>query len=179
MAMEIISDASLNSKQKNHNKKHIPLTQGKFAIVDDGDFGWLSKRKWCAIFTGRHWYAVRTVRKNGKWTTNWMHRLILNTPVGMDSDHINHDGLDNRRANLRICTKSQNSYNQRKRQRPASSRFKGVCWHKAARKWLARIGHNRKRIYLGSYDSELEAAQAYDRAALEHFGEYALTNFTR
>jgi len=157
--------------------KKIPLSQGKYAIVDDADFAWLSKWKWCAKKTGRGWYVVRSVYKNGKQTIIQMHRLILNTPLGMETDHINHDGLDNRRANLRICTRTENNRNARKRRKPTSSQFKGVYWHKRYCKWAAQIMHNGKKIHLGFYDSEIEAARAYDRAALKYFCEFALTNF--
>lgn len=106
-----------------------------------------------------------------------MHRVILNTPKGMESDHINGDGLDNRRCNLRICTTSQNQQNQQTQSRIKSSGFKGVNWAKRANKWVARIVIAKKEMWLGSFDSELKAALAYDNAAKKYFGEFSKTNF--
>jgi hypothetical protein len=93
----------------------------------------------------------------------------------MEIDHINGDGLDNRRENLRICNHQQNSGNQGPR--GGSSRFKGVCWHKNHRIWAAFIGIDFKQKHLGHFHTEEEAARAYDVAALEHFGEFAKLNF--
>ena len=157
--------------------KKIPLTQGKFAIVDDADFEWLSQWKWCARPDRRNWYAMRRVWKNGKSVTIWMHRQILNTPPGKETDHINSDGLDNRRCNLRMCTTSQNSGNARKCHKPTTSKYKGVYWNRIAYKWHVQIGQKGKRVHLGYFDSEIEAAQVYDRAALKYFGEFANINF--
>lgn len=104
-----------------------------------------------------------------------MHRIIVDAPAGMVVDHINHDALDNRRANLRVCTQSQNLGNQIRKL--GSSKYKGVSWHKAAQKWHARIQKNDAHVSLGLFDSETDAARAYDSAAREHFGEFALCNF--
>jgi hypothetical protein len=108
-----------------------------------------------------------------------MHRLIWemhNGPIPEDKeiDHINHDGLDNRMVNLRLCTRRQNNANQRKAR--GSSRFKGVTWDELHQKWRAQVGYENKRIYLGIFDSETEAAGAYDAKAKELFGEFAAVN---
>ena len=100
----------------------------------------------------------------------------MNAPAGMQIDHINGNGLDNRKVNLRLCNSSQNQRNARKR-KSGTSRFKGVDWHKESKKWRARICVNRKRIHIGRYKSEFEAAQAYDKKAIELFGEFASLNF--
>lgn len=158
--------------------KVIPLTQGKYATVDDEDYKWLSKYKWHANRgkTGI-WYAARKgIHKQGRpQTTIWIHREILGLRPGdgQECDHINHDGLDNRRANIRISTTTQNQQNRRVQ--PGTSKFKGVIFHRGS--WLAQINIEGNRIFLGSYDSEVAAALVYDREARKHFGEFVCPNF--
>jgi hypothetical protein len=154
----------------------ISLTQGKTALVDDADFEWLSQWKWCARKNHAAWYALRNSSlKTGKARTILMHREISNPPLGMETDHKDHNGLNNQRHNLRVATHAQNMYNQRKRK--GTSRFKGVCWHRNRHKWGAHIRIGVRRIHLGYFVSEVEAAQAYDQAARKHFGEFASLNF--
>ena len=155
--------------------KTIELTQGQVAIVDDGDYGWLSRHKWCYC----RGYAVRNAaRSGGKRRSIQMHRVILSTPSGMETDHINHDGLDNQRSNLRVCTGRQNDMNRQK-QSECSSRYKGVCWEQVRNKWRARITVNGKRISLGNFADEHDAAAAYDSAAGEFFGAFANLNIIK
>ena len=158
--------------------REIPLTQGKVAIVDDRDFDELSRFKWQTTRDrSGTFYAVRTTTRVGdKPRTVRMHRQILGAVAGEDVDHANHDTLDNQRHNIRTCTPSQNHGNRRKPRGACSSRFKGVYWHKASKKWSARIKHQAKQHSLGYFDDERDAARAYNVAALEHFGEFALLN---
>jgi len=156
--------------------KEIALTQDKFAIIDDENFEWLSSYRWQASKQGNAWYAVRwSSRRNGKRKLLYMHREILNTPAGMDTDHRDHNTLNNRQDNLRIASRLQNNQNQRKYE--GSSRFKGVCWNRRSSKWFAYIQSEGQRIHLGCFDSEINAALAYDAAARKYFGEFACTNF--
>jgi len=148
----------------------IELTQGKVAMVDDEDFEWLTQWKWCAHNTNGYWYA-----KSGAKPSIRMHQLLLDPPLGYQCDHINNDGLDNRRVNLRLCTSSQNQQN-RKPQSGGTSKFKGVHWYKNYKRWMAGIQINQERIFLGYFHSEIDAAQAYDKAALKYFGGFARTN---
>ena len=104
-----------------------------------------------------------------------MHRVIMDAPKGMHVDHINGNGLDNRRENLRLCTNSQNHMN-RKTHRDSSSKYKGVSWNKRNSKWQAYIGSGIKRKNLGYFASESDAAKAYDIKAKECFGEFARLN---
>lgn len=152
--------------------KEIPLTQGKATLVDDKDYEWLNQYKWCAHNRHGLCYVVRSLNPG----TVQMHQLILTPPLGYQCDHIDGNGLNNQRANLRICTNTQNSHN-RIVQKGGSSRFKGVCYYKSTGKWRPRIHTNGKHISLGLFTTEIEAAQAYDEAALEYFGEYARLNF--
>ncbi len=152
--------------------KRIPLSQGKFAIVDNEDYLTLSKVKW---FYGGDGYAAREV-STGKGRQarrcEKMHRVINKTPKGMDTDHINNDKLDNRKCNLRTATKSQNDCNRR-RQRNNTSGFKGVSFHKSSGKWTARIALHRKMHNLGLFPTPELAHKAYCKAAKELHKEFA------
>jgi len=156
--------------------KRIKLTQGKWALVDDSDFERLNQWKWFADKQGNTFYAVRnSATINGKQTRIRMHRVIMNTHEGMETDHADRNGLNNQKHNLRICTKSQNRMN-RKKYVKNSSKYKGVTWAKYAKKWRARIQINIKAIFLGHFLLEEEAALAYNKKAKELFGEFAYLN---
>ena len=154
----------------------IPLTQGKVALIDDEDYGLVSQYKWCASKSRGVWYAMANIRINGKYCHVKMHRLILGLCVGegKNVDHIDHNTLDNRRCNIRICSISQNQHNQKPRK--ATSRFKGVHWHKRNKKWAASLHIISRRIYLGYFSAEVDAACAYNKAAKKYFGDFACLN---
>lgn len=155
----------------------ILLTKGETAIIDDVDFSEISKYKWCLHETAGKKYAKRAVSQQivgKKHKTKLMHQQIIKPSKRFQIDHINGNGLDNRRENLRIVTHQQNLMNQIKTR--GTSQFKGVTWDKLRVKWNAKIKLNRKTINLGRFDSEQEAALAYDKAAKNLFGEYAKLN---
>ena len=155
----------------------ILLTQDKIALIDDKDFPLISEYKWRACKNRDTYYAMAHIRKNGKRTGLLMHRLILNAPKEMETDHINHNGLDNRRSNLRFATNQQNSFNQKiNKKKSSSSEYKGVSWNKRDKKWYAQIYIDYKLHYLGYFDDEQDAALAYNEAAKKLFGEYACLN---
>lgn len=163
--------------------KAIRLSQGMFAIVDNEDYEWLNQWKWCAQQSHATdkpytFYAVRHIRLGSRTTKVYMHRLILGLCSTEQADHINRNGLDNRRCNLRICTRNQNQMNSQKR-RGTSSQFKGVYRDKVRSNWQAYITVNGKRRHLGRHTTELEAAAAYDSAAREYFGEFARFNLEK
>ena len=161
-----------HSGSQSNTMKTIPLTQGKVAIVDDEDLERLNEFKWHVIRSGKTGYAVRTRNRRRVW----MHREILRT-VG-EVDHVNGIGTDNRKENLRSCTRSQNCANRRKLQ-GCVSKFKGVHWHGYG--WIARLqkrdlsGRQDKRS-LGVFQTQEEAALAYNKAAQETYGDFALLN---
>lgn len=154
----------------------IPVSQNRIALVDDEDAPAISAMRW---HLNRRYAASSPydpTTKKGR--TTYMHRLIMDAPPGMDVDHINGDCLDNRRANLRLCTRSENCRNQAGHVHTSkTSRYKGVCWHKGAQRWQATIGIHRRMSWLGAFDTEVEAALAYDAAARELHGEFARLNF--
>ncbi len=156
--------------------KLLPLTQGKFAIVDAADFDRLNKYKWHIIKTSRAIYASRSINRKSFRKAIRMHRAITNAPKGLVVDHINHNGLDNRKSKLRLCTPKQNARNMRPR-KGCSSKYKGVSYHKVKKLFQAYIRHNSKIIHLGYFKNEIDAAKAYDKAAKKFFGEFAYLNF--
>lgn len=156
--------------------KQIPLTQGKFALVDDEDFEFLNQFKWQAANFRGVFYASRKINKNGKWGNVFMHRQILGlTDPKVQTDHINGDGLDNQRSNLRACTHSQNQRNKGKYKQNTSG-FKGCSWYKRLKKWRVQITVNGKDINVGYFNSKDAAAHAYNEKAKEFHGEFARLN---
>jgi hypothetical protein len=169
-------DAFTSGQRSKHGgasmTKIIALTQGKETIVDDEDFEHLNQWKWNC---NKYGYAVRTIPKtNGK--NMWMHREIMNTPAGFQTDHINGNKRDNRRENLRICTASENRANNPLRMDNTSG-FKGVSWDIVHEKWNAKLAFQGRRINLGFFSSAIEAAQVYDKALRKFFGDFARVNF--
>lgn len=148
------------------------------ALIDQRDKKLIERYVWRPVHkpTGRV-YAVTSIGRR----TVYMHRLLAATPPGMETDHINGNGLDNRRANLRHATASQNRVNSGKPRRPdgqpASSRFKGVTWDRARGRWRAKLRHLGCTRNLGRFTSEAAAARAYDAAARLLWGEFARLNF--
>lgn len=145
----------------------IPLTQGKFAIIDEEDFEAIGMHKW---YYGAG-YALRKLKRK----TIRMHSVINKTPDGYETDHIDGNGLNNQKLNLRNATRHNNVMNTNSR-RNSSSKYKGVSWKLDRKKWLATICFNKKDIHLGYFISEIEAALAYNKAALKYFGEFAKLN---
>lgn len=152
--------------------KEIFVSPGYVAFVDDADF---------ALLNARSWWSLR--HRHGGRETTYAYTRIDGNQIGMHNllvphaDHINNDGLDNQRHNLRTATQSQNLMNTRKTLSPTSSKYKGVCWHKRAKKWMASIKINRTPQYLGLFIKEIDAAKAYDAAAKHLFGSFAHLNF--
>lgn len=164
--------------------KQLPLTRDKVALVDDDDYEAVKQFKWFALRDdkkdGREmFYAVRSVgsKVDGKWKNKmfYLHRDLM--PGVKQIDHIDGDGLNNQRSNIRPATKSQNAANRKNLSTTASSRFRGVSWFKPTKRWRACIKVNQKYISLGYFLSEEDAARAYDDAARLHFGEFASPNF--
>lgn len=154
---------------------YIPLTLGHEAVVDAADVHLVNGFNWKASKDHRHIYAVRKIRTEaGGHRHIRMHRAILCATVdsGLDVDHINGNGLDNRRCNIRFCTKAQNARNQQLSNRNTSG-CKGVYFDKNSNKWRARIMVDKKFISLGYYSSIENASFAYEKASIEHHGEFS------
>ena len=155
--------------------KLIPLSRGLSAIVDDEDYDLLNKRHWYAHRDRRLWYAwTKIPLTDGRQLTATMHRILLSPSPDTIVDHINRDGLDNRRANLRIASPSQNAANGPPRN---GRRYRGTV--KQGIKWRAEICVLYKHCRLGTFDTEEQAARAYDDAAKKFFGEFAYLNFPK
>lgn len=149
----------------------VPLTRGRVALIDNLDHELVSKYNWVfddSVNGGP--YARATIRKNGRATSLRMHRLIKQARKGYVVDHINQDGLDNRRSNLRMTINRNNAKNKRPKKR-----FKGIMQTKSG-KWSAQIGFNGNHKYLGTFLTAQEAAKIYNRAALKYHGKFACLN---
>jgi hypothetical protein len=146
--------------------KKIFLTQNKVALVDDEDFYEMNKHKWY-FSTG---YAMFKDGYKKRHATQ-MHRLIMKCPKGFDIDHKNHNGLDNRRENLRICTRQDNMRNRLGK----NGGYKGARLVKG--RWRSEHTLNKKTVHIGYFDTQIEAAQAYDNKVREIYGEFAKLNF--
>lgn len=152
--------------------KKLKLPGDQVCLVDTEDFELVSKYKW-TLLNSNGFYA----RTGTSGNSLLMHRLILKAPKNMIVDHVNHNGLDNRKKNLRICSHIENCRNQKKRA-DSTYNFKGIQRTKNKKKevWFSRIKHNGKEIYLGVFNSEIKAARAYNKAAKKYHGRFAYLN---
>ena len=161
--------------------KTIELTQGYVTVVDDDDYKMLMENKWCAVNTGGYVYAQRCHPK-GKIKNPRIHRVVMGiTDPKMCVDHIDHDTLNNQKSNLRVCTSSENNRNRKSRTGDECV-YKGVSRHWNTKNgefigWRAQICSNGKRKNVGVFETEEEAAKAYDLAARTIHGEFAWLNF--
>lgn len=159
--------------------RYIPLTQGKFAIVDASDYERVNQWPWFAYYSAcaKTFYAARQERveeANGKRRMVTMHEFVFGQKR---PDHADHNGLNNTRTNLRPCSTSQNAYNRRIRS-DNSSKFKGVHLETATGKWIAQVAADKRREWLGRFNTAEAAARAYDHRAKEIHGEFAVLNFS-
>lgn len=154
--------------------QQIPLSQNKYALVDDDDFERVNRHKWHIHSNGTREYAARNHLTVRGWRQQLLHRFILGVD-GEEIDHINRDGLDCRRANMRICNRAENACNRRKAQ-GKSSQYIGVSWYTRIGKWQAKVQVDGRVHHLGYFESELEAARAYNAEAQLRHGEFASLN---
>jgi hypothetical protein len=153
----------------------VPLTRGKVALIDDEDARRVLAHKWRHLWgKSGHEYAITNIRAGGRERVVYMHRFILEASPGVTVDHINNNGLDNQKSNLRFASPAQNSRNRRAHE---GRKYKGVFQEKPGWKWRARIFVGGQRFHLGSFDTPEEAARAYDAAARARFGDFAKLNF--
>jgi hypothetical protein len=169
-----LKKADPKRKNEDGSVRLIPLTQGKFAIVDEEDYPELSRHTWHlnSCNKGPVQYAART----SKGKAILMHRFLTNAPKDLCVDHIDHNGLNNTKRNLRLCTHAQNQKNIRSK-RGSTSKYKGVSFRKKINRFIAEVSLKGKRYYLGCYKDEVDAAKVYDKKAKELFGEFAYLNF--
>lgn len=156
----------------------IPLSKGYSAVIDTADYERVSKFVWSADVRYRKDGTIKNVYAVRADAPRRLHRFL----AGVDDpkvqvDHQDHDGLNNRRLNLRVCENVGNSRNARKNYSRRSSEYKGVSWCEDRSMWVASIEVSGRKIHLGYFTPECNAALAYDKAARRHFGEFAVTNF--
>lgn len=167
-----------------HRKKHygyafrkIKLTKGRYAIVDPEDYDKLNSYNWYAKFNGYTYYAERKEKTAGRNRSIRMHRQIMRAPPDKVVDHKNHHGWDNRKENLQVVSQQENNWNSERGKNTGSSKYKGVNYDKAHKKYRATLCHNSGKIHLGYFKNEIEAAKTYDEAAKKYRGRFAITNF--
>jgi hypothetical protein len=158
--------------------RRIYLGEGEWTIVEPMDYYQLKNFNWYIGGNGKEFYAFRNIKIGpGKTKMVSMHREIMNPPGHLLVDHRNNDTLDNRRANLRLATHSENSYNRPKTKAKTTSQYIGIYSEKRTGRWTVKIRVNGKRLWIGRFESEIEAAKAYDAAARKYHGEFARLNF--
>jgi hypothetical protein len=141
--------------------KEINLTQGKIALVDDEDYEYLNQYKWCVHTSGNNEKFIYAVSRINKKLVR-MHRLLLKVSKNIMVDHLDFNGLNNQKYNLRACTIAQNTQHQNKKPK-GKNKYKGVSWYSAYKKWVVRICCNRKIIHIGYFLDEREAALKYHK----------------
>ena len=158
--------------------KKIELFSGEDCLVDDEDFEEISNKKWHILKNRNTYYAQTHIKLNGKDVKDYMHRIIMKLSKNDERyiDHIDGNGLNNQKNNLRFCTISQNAGNSSK-QKNNTSGYKGVFYHKHSKKYQVQIMSNKKMTACGYFKTKEEAALVYDKKARELFGEFAKTNF--
>lgn len=161
-------------QHRHDNTSLIPLSRGKWAIIDTPDLDIVSPYSWAAGSQGNGFFYARAWVDGEKV---FLHRHLMGYPAGKRVDHINGDTLDNRRSNLRVASSSENSMNGRPHSDNLYTKYRGVEYNKTKRQWTARICVNYNRTYLGSFPAAEEAARAYDESAIELHGEFAHLNF--
>jgi hypothetical protein len=154
------------------NIAYVPLTKGYEAVIDAEDAVILQFFSWSAKPKPSKVYAVTGLKSRSGYTTVLMHRMIMRYPLGLQVDHIDGDGLNNRKSNLRVATHAQNMWN-RGPQHNNTSGFRGVSWHEKSAKWQARIKHENGRMFLGYFDTAEAANEAYIEASKRLHGDFA------
>lgn len=156
--------------------KVILGTKGEEILVDKDDYETLNKFKW-NCYGGYARTFRRRKSEDNKLRSELLHRIILNLPKEKSVDHINGNKLDNRRCNLRLASPKENNRNSGKVKRKCTSSYKGVVFHSRDERWQAQIRIDGKRLYLGYFNDEIEAAKEYDKYAKIHHKEFARLNF--
>lgn len=152
----------------------VSLSQGRVALVSDEDYELVSQHSWYVVKKSRTMYAQRSFKKGGRWTTQQLHRFLMSPGIGEYVDHVDGDGLNNQRENLRLCSVAENNRNVAPRIDNKSG-FKGVRLCNG--RWRSEIEFEGTRKHLGMYDNPIDAAKAYDNAAMQHHGHFAWLNF--
>lgn len=166
-------------RRPSRNMKEIPLNHNKVALVDDEDYDRINQYHWSAQYTKGSWRAIMSKQINKVQYHYNMARMVMGvTDRSIKVSPINHNQLDCQKANLRLASHIQTCWTQRKSKGPgrSSSQYKGVSYSKRLDRWRAFIGVNKQTLWLGTYHTEAEAAEMYNQAAIEHFGEFACLN---
>jgi hypothetical protein len=160
--------------------RRIYLGEGQWAKVDEDIYYKFGHLKWCAVGDDGKKYAARIVEEanSRRIKTEYLHRKIMNPPEGLLVDHKNGDRLDDRLDNLRLATHSQNACNSRRDKTRTLSRYRGVSYSKRKGKWFAAIRNKGKKVWLGYFENEIDAARAYDEAAKKYQPEFGVMNFS-